>query len=163
MKFIIVSRLEKIKNVDITIKAFNSLKDELYIVGKGRYEKELKSLAKNNNIKFLGFVSEEKLIELFKFVDACIMPHIYEPFGLVPYEIAKFGKPSIVSELSGIAYLFRKFDCGLIFNPFDINDLIEKIKRIKDRKLYKKLSKNCFKMVKKINAKGEIKKFILNL
>ncbi|MEM5830533.1 MAG: glycosyltransferase family 4 protein, partial [Candidatus Aenigmatarchaeota archaeon] len=131
MKFILVSRLEKIKNIDVVIEVFNELDDELWIVGKGRYENELKKKAKKDNIKFFGYVDDKTLKELYKKADACIMPHIYEPFGLVPYEIAFFGKPSIISKLSGVAELAKEYKFGLIFDPYDENDLLEKIKTIK--------------------------------
>ncbi|MBU5682109.1 MAG: glycosyltransferase [Candidatus Aenigmarchaeota archaeon] len=161
MKFIIVSRLEKIKNIDIVIKVFNKLKDdELWIVGKGKYENELKKLAKAKNIKFFGFVDEKTLKKLYKEADVCIMPHINEPFGLVPYEIAKFGKPSIISKLSGIAELAKEYKFGLIFDPYDENDLLEKIKTIKIKKIYRQLSKNANNLKKYINPNTEFKKFL---
>ncbi|MEM0242868.1 MAG: glycosyltransferase family 4 protein [Candidatus Aenigmatarchaeota archaeon] len=161
MKFIIVSRLEKIKNIEIVIKVFNKLKDdELWIVGKGKYENELKKLTKAKNIRFFGFVDERTLKKIYKEADVCIMPHINEPFGLVPYEIAKFGKPSIISKLSGIAGLAKEYKFGLIFDPYDEYDLLEKIKTIKINKIYKQLSKNANNLKKYINPNTEFKKFL---
>jgi len=160
MNFILVSRLVIPKNIEIVIKAFKILReDTLWIVGDGKDRKYFESIA-SDNVKFFGFVGEEKLKELYKKAYACIMPHIYEPFGLVPYEIAKYGKPSIISELSGIGYLAKKYKFGLLFNPYDLNDLIEKIKIIKNEKVYKELSKNAKKLTKKINKISEINKFI---
>lgn len=162
MKFLVVSRLEKVKNIDIVIDVFNELKnDELWIVGKGRYENELKRKVKGNNIKFFGYVSEEKLKKLFRKADVCIMPHINEPFGLVPYEIAKFGKPSIISKLSGIAHLTKKFKFGLIFNPLHREDLIKKMKKIKNRNIYRKLKKNAIEFVRRITPEKELRKLIV--
>ncbi len=159
MIFLIVSRLEKIKNIEIVIKVFRELKDDLWIIGKGRYENELKKIA-SKNVKFFGFVDEKTLKEKFKKANVCIMPHIYEPFGLVPYEIAKYGKPSIVSKLSGIAYLVKKYNFGLLFNPFSEKDLKEKIEMIKNKKIYRKLSENAKKVVKIINPEREVKKIV---
>jgi len=158
--FILVSRLIKPKNIEIVIKAFKILKeDNLWVVGDGKDRKYFESIA-SNNVKFFGFVSEEKLKELYKKAYACIMPHIYEPFGLVPYEIAKYGKPSIISELSGIGYLAKKYKFGLLFNPYDLNDLIEKIEMIKNNKIYKELSKNAKRLIIEINKVNEVNKFI---
>ena len=160
MNFILVSRLGIPKNIEIVIKAFKVLKEDyLWIVGDGKDRKYFESIA-SNNVKFFGFVGEEELKELYKKAYACIMPHVYEPFGLVPYEIAKYGKPSIISELSGIGYLAKKYKFGLLFNPYDLNDLIEKIKMIKDKRIYKELSRNTKKLMNEINKIIEINKFI---
>jgi len=159
MNFILVSRLSISKNIEIVIKAFKVLKEDyLWIVGDGKDRKYFESIA-SDNVKFFGFVNEEKLKELYRKAYACIMPHIYEPFGLVPYEIAKYGKPSIISELSGIGYLAKKYKFGLLFNPYDLSDLIEKIEMIKNKKVYEELSKNAKNLTKKINKITEINKF----
>jgi len=159
MNFVLVSRLTRPKNIEIVIKAFKILReDTLWIVGDGKDRKYFESIA-SDNVKFFGFVSEEKLKELYKNAYACIMPHIYEPFGLVPYEIAKFGKPSIISKLSGIGYLAKKYKFGLLFNPYDLNDLTEKVKLIKNKRVYRELSKNAKRLTKEINKDTEINKF----
>ena len=52
--FLIISRLEKYKNLDLAIRVFNKLKLRLNIVGIGSYRKYLESISESKYIKFYG-------------------------------------------------------------------------------------------------------------
>ena len=59
--YVAASRFVPYKKIDLVIKVFNELpKKKLVIIGDGERFEEYKKLAENNNIKFLGWVSEEK-------------------------------------------------------------------------------------------------------
>ena len=98
--YLIVSRLEKYKKVDLAINAFNKLGKPLKIVGRGMESERLKKEA-NNNIEFLGGVSEEKLIELYSKCKALICPQ-HEDYGLTPLEANACGRPVIAYGKGGI-------------------------------------------------------------
>jgi glycosyltransferase involved in cell wall biosynthesis len=98
--YLIVSRLEKYKKVDLAINAFNKLGKPLKIVGRGMESERLKKEA-NNNIEFLGGVSEEKLIELYSKCKALIFPQ-HEDYGLTPLEANACGRPVIAYGKGGI-------------------------------------------------------------
>ena len=98
--YLIVSRLEKYKNVDLAINAFNKTGKPLIIVGRGMEEKNLKKIA-NNNVKFLGSVAEEQLVELYSKCKALIFPQ-HEDYGLTPLEANASGRPVIAYGEGGV-------------------------------------------------------------
>ena len=98
--FLVVSRLERYKKVDLVINTFNILNVPLKIVGKGTLEKELKKIS-NNNIEFLGNVSDVELIRIYQECIAVIVPQ-KEDYGLVPLEANACGKPVICYGYGGV-------------------------------------------------------------
>ena len=60
--FLIVSRLNAHKKLDIAVKAFNKLGLPLKVIGEGPYKNELMAMA-GKNIEFLGKVQDEELPE----------------------------------------------------------------------------------------------------
>lgn len=92
--FLVVSRLDYgYKKVDLAVRAFNKLGFPLVIVGTGREEKKLKSMAKSN-IRFVGKVSEKELAKHYSRAKALIMPQ-EEDFGIVAVEAQSMGVPVI--------------------------------------------------------------------
>jgi len=73
--FLIVSRLVPYKKIDIAIKVFNKLKLPLKIVGVGSEEKKLKNMS-NNNIEFLGYLTDKELVRYYSDCCALIFPGI---------------------------------------------------------------------------------------
>ncbi|MCX7928118.1 MAG: glycosyltransferase [Patescibacteria group bacterium] len=91
--FLVVSRLVRYKRVDIAILACNKLNFPLIVVGTGSDYRRLKKMA-GNNVKFLSYVSEETLCDLYKKAYALIFPG-EEDFGLVIAEAQLSGTPVI--------------------------------------------------------------------
>lgn len=79
--FLTLARLEKEKNIDIVIKAFQKIKKEgdvLYIVGDGSELNNLKKIANNEKeIIFTGFVKNNDLERYFLCAD-CVIISYYE-------------------------------------------------------------------------------------
>src|SRR5690606_15795230 len=71
--FILVSRLEKWKQINIAIEACNHLKEKLIIVGDGKYKEQLKKIADPGYIKFTGRISDSELIDYYSRAKALIM------------------------------------------------------------------------------------------
>ena len=97
--FLIVSRLQKYKQIDLAINVFNDLKLPLVIAGMGADEKRLKRLA-GGTITFTGFVAEDELVHLYRNARAVILPGI-EDFGLVPIEAMAQGTPVLAYRKGG--------------------------------------------------------------
>lgn len=91
--FLIAGRLQYAKNLDLVIKVFNDLGWPLHVVGTGRYEQELKNMAKEN-IKFLGRTSDEVLRDEYSGALGFIYPQ-FEDFGAMPIEAAACNTASI--------------------------------------------------------------------
>jgi glycosyltransferase involved in cell wall biosynthesis len=113
--FLIVSRLERQKKIDLAIKAFNDLGWPLIIIGIGSQEKRLKKLAKKN-IQFLGQVSDQELVKYYQRAQGLIFPQ-EEDFGLVALEAVSQKTPVIAYRAGGATEIVKKNKTGLFFYP----------------------------------------------
>lgn len=98
--FLVVSRLEYYKKVDIVVNCFNDLGLKLIIVGKGSRESELKKIAKNN-IEFRSNIGADELAKLYSECQALIFPQI-EDYGITPLEANSAGRPVIAFGQGGV-------------------------------------------------------------
>jgi len=159
--YLIVSRLVKYKKVDLAINVFNELNLPLAIVGTGREERNLKSIAKNN-IKFVGFVSEEKLTEYYLGAKALIYPQ-EEDFGITAIEAQSFGVPVIAYKAGGAIDTVVSKKTGVFFDEQNIKSLKTAIKRFEKMKFNKKvILKNAERFSKK-RFKEEFLALVKNL
>lgn len=94
-----ISNLMKRKRVDILIKSFLDAdieNSQLLIGGKGAELDNLKKLSKNDErIKFLGFVSDEKMNDFYNCLDVFVFPTSVEGYGMPIVEAMACGKPVI--------------------------------------------------------------------
>lgn len=132
IKFIYIGRLAKEKNLYFLINAFNINKRNLTIVGEGPEYLKLKKIA-HDNIKFVGYVDNDKIKSILMEHDVFILPSISEPWGLVVEEAIYSGLPVLVSENVGCKDdLVNKLNTGLSFDPSNILELNSKVDYIID-------------------------------
>lgn len=91
--FLLAGRLQAHKKNDLIIEIFNELGLLLHVVGTGRQEKYLRSIAKNN-ITFLGKASDVQLRDEYSGALGFIYPQL-EDFGLMPLEAAACGTATL--------------------------------------------------------------------
>ncbi|HWC86862.1 MAG TPA: glycosyltransferase family 4 protein [Solirubrobacteraceae bacterium] len=76
------------------------------VAGTGTAESELKGQARRLGLQahgsFLGWVGDDMLHSLYRVADLCIVPSIYEPFGLVALEAMASGCLCIVADTGGL-------------------------------------------------------------
>jgi glycogen synthase len=76
------------------------------IAGTGSAEAELKRQARGLGLAghgvFLGWVGDDMLHSLYRVADLCIVPSIYEPFGLVALEAMASGCLCVVADTGGL-------------------------------------------------------------
>ncbi len=157
--FLVVSRLSAYKNVDLAIEACNQLGLPLVIVGTGREEGRLKKIA-GKNVKFLGFVSDTKLSELYKHCRALIHPASDEDFGIAPVEAMSFGKPVVALRSGGVQETVIEGKTGAFFEEPTVESLVEGLKGLKGLKGVKE---NCVEQAKKFSKErfqGEFREFV---
>ena len=82
-------------------------RDIKYVVaGTGTAEAELKSQVRQLRLvrsgTFLGWVGDDMLHSLYHVADLCIVPSIYEPFGLVALEAMAAGCLCVVADTGGL-------------------------------------------------------------
>lgn len=99
--YLVVSRFEPYKKVDLAVQAFNRLPEKkLIIVGKGSMESSLKKMA-GDNITFLSGVSTAELSRLYAECKALIFPQL-EDYGITPLEANASGRPVIAYGEGGV-------------------------------------------------------------
>lgn len=99
--YLMVSRFEPYKKVDLVIEAFNQMPDKkLIIVGKGSLEDKLKKMA-GSNVTFLSNLDSDHLAKLFAECRALIFPQ-HEDYGITPLEAAASGRPVIAYGAGGV-------------------------------------------------------------
>lgn len=132
--FLVVSRLESYKKVDLVIKVFNNRKENLVIVGEGSEETKLKKIARRH-IVFLKKLTDEELAYLYSNASALIMPQ-EEDFGYVSLEAQFFGTPVLAYKKGGATETVSDGKTGLFFEDqteSSLNQLIDQFNQISNR------------------------------
>jgi glycogen synthase len=105
------------------------------VAGSGTHEKELKAQAERLGLSdhgtFLGWIGDDALHSLYRIADLCVVPSIYEPFGLVALEAMASGCPCIVADTGGLREVVPVGErVGLRFNGGDPEHLGVMIERL---------------------------------
>jgi glycogen(starch) synthase len=76
------------------------------VAGTGTAEAELRRQARRLGLhrrgRFLGWVGDDMLHSLYRIADLCIVPSIYEPFGIVALEAMASGCLCVVADTGGL-------------------------------------------------------------
>jgi len=123
--FLIVSRLNSYKRIDLAIEAFNKLNLPLRIIGDGPQRKNLEAMAKAN-IMFMGIVSDYELAEHYSKCQALVFPGD-EDFGLAPVECQASGSPVIAFAAGGALETVVEGETGILFREQNVDSLINAI------------------------------------
>lgn len=132
--FLIISRLNAYKRIDLVIDAFNLLSLPLLIIGTGPHEEVLKRRSKGN-ITFLGMVSQEELASYLSRCRGLIFPG-EEDFGIAPVEAMASGRPVIAYSKGGARETLLDGVTGLFFNEQTVDSLIEAVNRFNNMEFY---------------------------
>ncbi len=97
--FLLVSRLEPWKMVDVAVNAFRGLDARLIVVGDGPERAALERRA-GPNVEFAGVVGEAELVSLYRRARALVHASSTE-YGLTPIEANAYGTPAICWGVSG--------------------------------------------------------------
>lgn len=128
--FLFVGALKRIKNIPRIIQGFSYFYErtkppyELLLVGGDKWldpeiDKTILSLEKTvkNNIIYMGFVSDEEMVNLYRYAVALVSPSLYEGFGLPFVEAMSCDCPVIGSRVGSIAEIVK--DAGILVDPND--------------------------------------------
>jgi glycosyltransferase involved in cell wall biosynthesis len=159
--YLSVGRLSWAKRVDLIIQACNELKLPLKIVGVGKEEKYLKSIA-GPTIEFVGGVTDEQLTELYVNAKALLFSALDEDFGMVPVEAMAHGTPVIGLSQGGVKETVIPGKTGILFDKPEVRDLKLAIQKFENYsgKQREEMSKNCIKQTEKFSKERFIKEII---
>lgn len=140
-----VRRLDGRMGLDRLIRAFadgaqTHPRAKLWLAGRGPQREWLESLCQElgvaSRVRFLGFVPEEDLPELYAVADCSVMPSLdLEGFGLATVESLACGTPVLASDAGANPELLRELSPDLIY-PVNQEGALSKI-------LEQVLSGNC--------------------
>ena len=94
---------------------------------------------------FVGWIGDDVLHSLYRIADVCVVPSIYEPFGLVALEAMASSCPCIVADTGGLREVVPHDEVGLRFRARDPESLAEMTVRVlDDAKLCRRLTAEAF-------------------
>ena len=147
--FLFVGRLEDGKAPDLLVEAYSELEDSedipsLEIAGKGKMKEELEEKSSGlDKVIVNGYVSEAKLMELYRNSKAVIIPSRWrENNPLVALEAKAYGSALIVSDQGGLPELVEESRTGFVFESENVNELKQLISSDQD---WKEIGKNSRK------------------
>jgi glycosyltransferase involved in cell wall biosynthesis len=169
-KIVFIGGLKKGKGIDYLIKAMPNILNKiptasLDIVGDGseRYEftELVNDLKLQNKIKFLGWINNENIKNIYKNADVVVIPSIYpESFCLIGPEAMSVGRPVIGSNIGGIPEWLDDGKTGFLVEPKNSEQIAKKvIELLSNKDLLEQMSKNAYKKAKNFN----IDKYILGV
>ena len=130
--YLVVSRLEPYKKVELVISAFKKLGLPLKIVGSGTRFEELKKTLPNN-IELVGRLPDKKLAEVYEESIATIFPQ-EEDAGIVPLESMSAGRPVIAYGKGGVLETVIDNKTGVLFKKQTVSDLIKAVRKFQKMK-----------------------------
>lgn len=156
--FLVVSRFQEYKRVDIAIEACNRLGLKLKIVGDGPDAKKLKAMA-GPTVEFLGRASDDEVKELYKHCRAFLFPG-EEDFGITPLEAMASGRPVIAYGKGGALETVVDGVTGLFFKEQTADSLVEALKSFETMKFDKKVLRAHAEKFDEAVFKERISRFI---
>lgn len=156
--YLIVSRLNTYKRIDLAVKAFNQLGYPLVIIGEGPDRKALEKLAKPN-VKFLGRRSDEETVKYFARCRAFIFPG-EEDYGITPVEAMAGGRPVVAYARGGALETVVDGKTGVYFYQQTESSLVEAVKKLSSLQLDPKQIRAHAQKFDSAAFKNKIKEFI---
>ncbi len=135
-QYIFVGRLEKLKGIDVLLRAWDLLGEsapKLIICGTGPMENWCREFIKHNKLKRVelkGFVENKETRRLISYSRALILPtQCYEGFPMTIAEAYSVGTPVIGSDIGNVDSIVEEGKTGWKFRPDSPGSLLSAINR----------------------------------
>jgi len=158
---LLIGRLVYEKGFQIALEAMPRLVERVpgtrfLVAGSGTHEQELKRQAADLGLlehgTFLGWIGDDVLHSLYPIADLCVVPSIYEPFGLVALEAMASGCPCIVADTGGLREVVPHDEAGLRFRSRDPESLAAVAERVlADDELGHRLVEEAYEHVRRFD------------
>jgi colanic acid/amylovoran biosynthesis glycosyltransferase len=134
------ARLSSEKGLTFLIQALRILRDEGYplelrLAGDGPSKNHLKKLSQelglSDHIHFLGYLSEEEVIDELQASDIFVLPSFVEGLPVSAMEAMAVGVPVIATNIAGTSELIADGKTGILVRPSDARTLADAVVRMK--------------------------------
>lgn len=156
-----VSSLNPSKNFKLILKVAKQMPNINFVIAGGTNSNifQSKGFPITDNVKFIGYVTDEELVSLYKYASCFVYPSLYEGFGIPPLEAIAFNCPVILSNIEVFKEIYSNYVvyCDL-YNEQDLknkinmvlkNNIKNDIYKIKNFILKKyNWQKSCYKLIK---------------
>ncbi len=149
--YLIVSRIVGAKGLDLAVEAALKAGFKLKIAGSSAgYSSEYQKLIKKSKgqVEFLGQVTDEELVKLYKGAKAFLALSQDEDFGITPVESMLAGTPVIAFNGGGYKESVLDKKTGLLFDDLSADGLIKAIKQFNNLIID---PKDCIKQAEKFS------------
>jgi glycosyltransferase involved in cell wall biosynthesis len=128
-----LGRLKEYKRIDLVLGAVATLAArgcdvELVVAGEGERMKALRAMARRmgieQRVRFTGFVSEERKLELLRRAWVHVLTSSKEGWGISNLEAAACGVPSVASDAPGLRESVQHGTTGLLVPHGDVDALV---------------------------------------
>jgi len=139
-----VGRMVHEKGVNTLLDAahivLRSVDSRFVFVGEGYLKDTLMKRAWDEGIAtkvcFPGFLDDPTVKLLYRAADVCVVPSLYEPFGIVALEAMAAGTPVVVSNVGGLAEIVQHDWTGVTVYPNSPDSIAWGILRVLTDKAY---------------------------
>lgn len=154
--------------IDAAKMVLQSVRAKFVIVGDGYLRDELMKYAWEvgigENTYFTGFLDDRTLRLLYRTADVCVVPSLYEPFGIVALEAMAARTPVVVSGVGGLLEIVEHDSTGVVVYPNDSNSLAWGITRVlRDEAYADRVRLNASRKVSEVYDWGSIAERTLGL
>jgi glycosyltransferase involved in cell wall biosynthesis len=125
--YLVVSRLNGYKRIDIAVRAFNALGHCLLVIGDGPQRARLEAIAKPN-VRFAGRLADADVARHYGRCRGVVFPG-EEDFGIVPLEANLSGRPVVAYRGGGALDTVHDGRTGVFFERPDPVSLAEAVRR----------------------------------
>ncbi|MBN2012757.1 glycosyltransferase family 4 protein [candidate division KSB1 bacterium] len=132
-----VGRLNVQKGIEYLLEGFRKAIEQiptmhLLLVGEGNLHEDVVAFAEKHNLKDrihpVGF--RDDIPNVMRTIDLCVLPSLWEGFGIVLIEAMAAGKPCITTRISSMPEIVRDGKSGLVVPPRDPDALAVAIRTI---------------------------------
>ena len=125
--YLFFGQLEAYKRADLAVAACTQARLPLVVVGEGREEKRLRTMA-GPTVRFAGRQPAEEVRRWLQGARALLFPG-EEDFGIVPVEAMAAGCPVLAYGAGGALETVQDGECGLFFREQSTDSLLDAIER----------------------------------
>jgi len=134
-----VGNIKPHKNLVRLIEAFHELRrgelDDLKLLIIGDEISKFPALRRavhqyklHKHVRFLGYLSDDKLAIMYRLASVFVFPSLYEGFGLPPLEAMACGTPVVTSNVSSLPEVAG--DAAVLVDPYDTGSIVEGLRRV---------------------------------